>query len=74
MSVQSKLSETVIEEEDEGGNMANYGSSGNHYGSLSTESQMLTREEAEVKRKAIRDFIFKSECNLGGILNAARDT
>lgn len=29
----------------------------------------LSKEEQEMKRKGIRDLIFKSEYNLGGILN-----
>jgi hypothetical protein len=51
----------VIHEEDEDG--------GGSVMQQKNSDDGLSKEEQEMKRKGIRDFIFKSEYNLGGILN-----
>jgi C4-type Zn-finger protein len=51
----------VIHEEDEEG--------GSVMQRKNIDDEFLSKEEEEMKRKGIRDLIFKSEYNLGGILN-----
>jgi hypothetical protein len=51
----------VIHEEDEDG--------GGSVMQQKNSDDGLSKEEQEMKRKGIRDLIFKSEYNLGGILN-----
>jgi hypothetical protein len=60
-SIKQPLSAEVIHEEDEDGGMSVM--------KKNADDDGLSKEEQEMKRKGIRDLIFKSEYNLGGILN-----
>ncbi len=64
------ISAEIIHEEDEEAFASTVNQGSNNMGSNSNmeRDEGLTQEEQESKRKGIRDMIFKSEFDLGGIL------